>query len=215
MSLRPLRVSLFAATGLVLALGLSACGGSSAGTSSSSAAATSGSASSSVSSAASSDSTDSAAPVVSGNLDCKAAAGAMGDYGGALADLAGTLATDDKQKATTAADAFVKATDNLQAAFPGAPDATAVFFTVSKQVADTIKQAATGSAPLKDLTQTLQQQLGSKEFSDAGDAIEKYFRASCPDSEIPGADTPASSGAPSVSGDGDTESSESANDGDQ
>lgn len=214
MSLRSLRTPLLAASGIVLAVGLTACGGSSGGAPSSSASG----ASSSVASSASTmpdGSSDSGAPIASGNLDCQAASNAMGDYGSALADMAGTLATDDKDKAVTAADAFVQSVDNLQAAFPGAPESTGVFFTVSKQVADTIKQAAAGTAPLSDLGKKLQEQLGSEEFSNAGDAIEKYFRASCPDTEIPGADTPASSGAPSISGDGDNESSESANDGDQ
>lgn len=213
MSVRSLRSPLIAASGIVLALGLAACGGSSGGSASSSAATPATSSSSSVSPSTSGDAGGSVAP---GNIDCTAASNAMGDYGSSLADLAGTLATDDKEKATTAADAFVKATDNLQAAFPGAPEATATFFTVSKQVADTIKQGASGSAPLTELTQKLQEQLGSKDFSDAGDAIEKYFRASCPNSDIPGGQSStAPSGAPSVSGDGDMESSESASDGDE
>lgn len=213
---RTLRTSAIAITGVTLALGLAACGGSSSSSSSSSAAPASSSA------AASSAAASGGASGATGAIDCTAAADAMGNYGTSLADLAGALATDDKAKAVTAADGFVAETDALQAAFPGLPDKAATFFVTSKAVAQIVKDGAAGTGKLTDLTTKLQEQLGTPEFSSAGDAIEAYFREQCPTTSIPGdSASPAASGSmsapPSVSGsdeDPNGEASESTSDGD-
>ncbi len=125
-------------------------------------------------------SSDSGGSDAGGTVDCDAANSAIIDYAEALTNIVQGLTENDAATARNGADALPDAARTVLRSLPGLPTEAEAFLTTSQDAGRVVNDSLSAGKASEQTLEELNQIFSSSEFSVAGDAVDDYFRAQCP-----------------------------------
>lgn len=116
-----------------------------------------------------------------GSVDCDAANSAIIDYAEALTNIVQGLTENDADTARNGADALPDAARTVLRSLPGLPTEAEAFLTTSQNAGRVVNDSLSAGNPSEETLRELNEIFSGSDFSVAGDAVDDYFRAQCPD----------------------------------
>ena len=115
-----------------------------------------------------------------GGVDCDAANSAIIDYAEALTNIVQGLTENDADTARNGADALPDAARTVLRSLPGLPTEAEAFLTTSQNAGRVVNDSLSAGNPSEETLRELNEIFSGSDFSVAGDAVDDYFRAQCP-----------------------------------